>query len=336
MKIHSGVLSLVLFAITACNSELPQAPEPQAGDHGVVDSIPGPQRPSEFRSATDFYGPLYVTEGEFEAESKIKPWSSWWFPTKETVLFQSQSGRLSPLEKYDLFAQRVRNGVASAANYEREYLYDPDASTWEGLCNAWAAASLYEPEPTASRIMKGIEFSVGDQKAVLIKSYEEVEGLHPFGQRYQGDRVSVFDDIYPDQFHRVVQAELIQNGRPFIMDKDPGVPVWNTPVWKAQGQITRDPSDANLLHVDLWLTGASPFVDTYDFVGTLSVAFEYTYDLYGQQQPDGTWEIEYGVWTGRSMDFHPDFVTVLPEKPKHASKNRNLDPDVVSAIFAGN
>ncbi|OFZ53794.1 MAG: hypothetical protein A2428_02660 [Bdellovibrionales bacterium RIFOXYC1_FULL_54_43] len=320
------ILFPISIALSACGS--PEAREPAAS----VEALRVPERDPELMQVTRIYGDLFVHEGEFEAESAVKPWSSWWYPTKDTYLFQKRGDELSPLEKYDRL-MRSRNLKATAAAFERDHLYDPNASAWEGLCNAWAIASLMEPEPTLPVRLGDIMFHVGDTKALIVKTYESIESLQAFGQRYNGGRTSEFDDLYPEQFHRILQAELFERGRPFIMDKDPGVPVWNTPVWKTQLQIVKDPSDPRVAHVTAWVVGASPFVESYDFVGTLSVVFQYTYDLYGYPQNDGSLRVVYGDWTGESRDYHPDFVTTLPDEKKRKSFNSELDPAVVDELL---
>lgn len=311
--------------LAACGSDrLP------AGPHAV------PTREGEFARATEAFGPLFVDEGEFDAEAGVRPWSSWWYPLRDTYLFESAGARKSPLEKYDRFVQKTSGQSPDAAVYERDNLHDPNATSWEGLCNAWAAASLLEPEPRRPVAHGGLTFEVGDQKALLIKSYELVDGLRQIGQRFNGDRAGVYEDIYPEQFHRVIQHQLFEQSRPIIMDKDPGVAVWNTPIWKAQARIAQDPSDPYVMRVSLWLVGASPFVDSYDFVGTLPVAFEYTYDLYGNRDEQGRFAVAFGAWTGPSIDFHPDFVTVIPESGTgHRSRNSKIDPAMVRSIVNG-
>jgi hypothetical protein len=291
------------------------------------------QRFGEFVSATSTYGPLVVRDGEFEASSVVRPWSAWWMPVRDTYLFK-RDGQLSPLEKYDQYIKVVYGKDPAAAAFERDNLFDSTAGGWEGLCDAWAAASLLEPEPMRPFSFGRMVFGVGDLKALLVKSYEEVGGLVKFGQRYNGDRKSVYDDVYPDQFHKFVQAELFENGRPFIMDKDPGVAVWNTPVWYAAMKIERDANDSRIMHVTTWLRGASPLVPDYDYVGTLSVAFEYTYDLFGIPQADGSFAVEYGEWTGASQDYHPDFLTSLPSRTGRSSRNTKLDIKLVDELLA--
>jgi hypothetical protein len=300
----------------------------------VLTSEPGaPDTSRVGRPVTDRFGNPIVQEGEALVESKTRPWSAWWYPAKDPYLFQGSNGQLSPLEKFDQYVKTAHNAESGAVKYERDNLFDPNATGWEGLCNAWSVASLMEPEPDHPVTVGGQTFQVADLKAILVKTYENVDGLQQFGQRYDGARDSVWDDIYPDQFHRFLQVELIGKGKPFIMDRDPGIPVWNTPVWKADVRVLRDASDVHVMHVRTTVVGASPFVRDLNFVGTLPITITYTYDLYGQPRMDGSLEVLWGIWTGDSMDNHPDFVVSLPDSPKHWSENKSLDNKTVYEIL---
>lgn len=290
-------------------------------------------RPPGLESATRDYGPLKIREGEWSAESVTQPWSSWWYPTRETSLFESNPPGQSPLEKYDRYVLKAHAWKSHAAEFEKQRLHDPNANPWEGRCNAWSAASLLVPEPKAPVSIEGITFGVGDLKALLVKSFEKVGGLKQYGQRFNGDRLGVYDDVFPDQFHRVLYAEMFEKKRPLIIDKDPGVAVWNTPIWKVHSQLHRDSQEDGVMHVTSWVFGATPFVEHYDDVGTLSVVLEYTYNLYGQTDADGFFRVSGGEWTGSSLDDHPDFVTVLTENPLHSSENQEMDWALVQEII---
>ena len=294
-----------------------------------------PVRPADELTATADYGTLIVKPGQTQATWTKKPWSSWWYPLNETTLFESSGTDLATLQKYDLYNQKAHGTASTAAAYEKQYIYDPQASGWEGLCNAWATAALMEPEPTQPITKQGITFGVADQKALLLKTYEEVPGLKVYGQRYDGNPGDDYADIYPDQFHLVMLSELFEKGRPFIIDKEAGVPVWNEPVYSALTTITADPRDTSLLHVDTWLSWADSGDVPPDFVGTRKVNHEYTYDLHADALPDGSYQVYYGEWTGDSVKEHPDFVTIVPDHPvQHMSLNSQIDSSVVSEILS--
>lgn len=296
---------------------------------------PGLDRPTGgvFTAVTERYGSLVVKAGRYSAESSIKPWSSWWFPLSEDYLFQTRDGQSSPLERYDAFVKKATGRNPDAALYERTNIFQPHAVAWAGLCDAWATASIMEQEPQRPRRVRGIDFRVGDLKALLLKTYEGAEGLQKYGQRFDGKWDSVYEDIYPDQFHRFLQAELYEKKLPFLMDHDAGIEVWNVPVWKAQTMLTEE-SD-HIMHVKTWLFTASPHVKTPEYVGTEQLIREYTYDLYGDKQPDGRFTVKYGIWTGRSRWDHPDFVVPRPNQVQRRSLNQRIDPRYVDDILRG-
>jgi len=295
-------------------------------------------RDADFLSVTRERGPLVVKAGVQERELSKRPWSGWWLPVNSSYLFQGTADHPSPLEKFDAFAKKVGTPTR-ATDFERREIYDPNAIAWEGSCDAWAIASLLEPEPVAPITREGIVFSVGDQKALLVKSYELAEGKKFYGQAFHGTREGVYDDLYPDQLQRFVETELIEGGRPFVLDKDPGVAVWNTPVWHALIRIEDDAGDPEVVHGFMTLWGADPWVRNVDDTGTRTIALEYTYDLFGPRRADGALEVRFAVWTHHapgpnSIELHPDFVATIPEKVSHrGSRNSELSPAIVDRIF---
>ncbi len=302
-----------------------------------------PQRKAIFTQVTDEYGPLVVSPGKFYAASKSQPWSGWWYPKRERYLFDRGPGLQAPLQKYDAYvAKKTGQNPGSAAYEEHDlFLYNPSGGSADGLCDALSGASLLEAEPMAPVTLNGITFEVQDLKALLVKTYENVAGLEVKGERNNNGN-NDFQDMYPDQFHRFIQRELQQRGRPCYYDRDPSAIVWNTPVYKMDGEIKPDPSDANVMHVELTLVSASPFVDQsasgQNFVGRIEVLHEYTYDLYGETRPDGFHAV-YGEWTGESVEYHPDFVTRLPESVDHfsikrLSNNVKIDTALVDEIVS--
>lgn len=336
--ITTVLLGFAVSGATGCLDKNAVGPVPPTGQNPSLqdEPFPIPERADLFTSVTREYGPLVIETGEFTAVSTDKPWSSWWYPARDTYLFQPTSRGPAPLQKYDAFVESETGTPGGAADFERDKLFDPNAASWEGLCNAWSAASLLSPEPLAGATIDDVSFGVGDLKALLVKTYEQVDGLKQFGQRYNGIEGDDFADLYPDQFHKFLMVELFGKKRPFIMDKDPGIPVWNTPVWKAMLRIDPDAANAHIMHVDAWVFGASPFVDSYDYVGTLSVGYEYTYDLYGTLDEANLFHVVYGKWTGDSVEDHPDFVVQLPASQGvdgHRSNNKALDSRTVERLL---
>lgn len=187
--------------------------------------------------------------------------------------------------------------------------------------------------------VNGITFSVGDQKALLVEAYTDASGFPMYGTRLRGNGLDDPAKMYPDQFHRLIQAELIEKGQPFVMDKHIGDEVWNLPIYQADIQVEKDSSNPYVLHVTTYLGAAWYVTGDEDFVGTSLKVIDpaYTYDLYGIPQGDGSLEIYWGEWTGRSKEIHPDFIVTKPSgrtPPTLKSLNDQINPKYVEEILS--
>ncbi|MCO4754671.1 MAG: hypothetical protein KC478_09310 [Bacteriovoracaceae bacterium] len=324
MKVKNVIgMGLAVFAFTACNEKVEQK---------LKTVYEQEQRNKETFTATDKYGPLKVRVGEFVGESKIKPWSSWWYPLSEKTLFYKPRGGASPLEKYDYYAGKKFNSVFEAALVEERDLYRANEVGWAGLCHAWAIASVLHPEPNKTKTVNGVKFTVGDQKALLLKTYEKATGISDImiGHRFNGDRKDDYDDIYPDQFHKLVQNHLVENQTPFLMDYDPRFPVWTVPVYKVKFQISK--IDESSAKVAAWVTFASPHVDDMSFVGTKRVMKGYHYILKGSWS-NGSLNVTDGEWIEESKHDHPDYLISFPNTIERGSFNDQIKPEIVDTIL---
>lgn len=321
MKTLSALLTLLLFA--GCNTD---------ENEKVIyrDTAGASVTPTKYSQVTAEYGALSVQEGEFTGTTKIVPWSSWWFPTKDKYLFElPDQSELATLQKYDLYVEKVFGTDPETARFEELEIYEPSEVNWAGLCHAWAVASVLHVEPRSPVIRKGIQFNVGDQKALLLKSYENVGDLKIYGSRYNGSFDDQFADVYPDQFHRFAQVHLFERHLPFMMDYDPSFPVWTVPVNNIKFKITRE--DDTSAHVKAWVTIASPFVDTPNFVGTKKSVKAYEYRLIGRWIGN-TLQVTGSEWINDSSYDHPDFLIAYPDAVKRASLNKNLEMEKINEI----
>ncbi len=331
----SGVF-ITLFACTGCNEPIASTTsntvEDPCATSGGNDCPTDGGTDSNESTRADATTPktYYIPVGERSAEAQKKPWSSWWYPHWQDTLFQGKNNDLSTLEKYDAFAAHV-NRRTTATEYERASLYDPRAVSWSGLCDAWAIASIMEPEPVKPLRKGDILFRVGDLKALVLKTYEKIPPLTAIGQRFNGEWNDVYADVSPNQLHHVIETELIGKRRAFIIDEDPGPEVWNEPAWKVTTRIERVENEPTLARVHTWLFLASPHVDDRDFVGTLDDSREYTYDLEGVWDGD-RFQVKSGRWTDRSQWDHPDYAIILPERIQRGSFNPQIDPAIVDLI----
>lgn len=320
-----GAMVLVLFV--GCNSE----------DKEIVTKkvlVPAgqelqEQRDPNYNVVTRKYGALTVKEGIVTYKSSTVPWSSWWYPYNQTTLFNRTDGERSTLWKYDKFVEKRHDRFAESQLIEEREVYDPNEVAWAGLCHAWSVASILHAEPLGPIVKEGITFGVADQKALLLKSYENVANLEIFGERYNGNSHDDYADIYPDQFHRLVQTHLRDEKKPFIMDYDPSFPVWSVPVYEARFEIKK--INATTVEVKAWMTIASPFVSSHDYVGTKKVFKIYSYQLRGEWS--GTdFKVNGGEWTGDSTEDHPDYLIAYPVAAKRASLNREINAEIVDEI----
>ena len=284
------------------------------------------------------------------AIANVVPWSSWWYPKKENFLYHDANGDFSsPLTKYDeLRRERSQSSDSdddsaephSAAEFEAKNA-NPNDLSWEGLCDAWALASIASPESKHPVVMNEngvrIRFEISDLKALLLKTYEAVDDsqLKYYGQKFTGDANGwIFPDIFPDQFHRFLEIQLFQNKQAFVMDHDPGVEVWNVPVYKANYTMSSIPNQPDSVFVRAWLFSAeSVHPNEKEFVGTKLAIREYDYVLTGSRSDNGDLTITSGYWvvgpTGvDSRADHPDYFTRIPNLKKLVRKSWNPEIDV--------
>lgn len=313
--------SLLLLTGVACQNETKT--KTQLRDNIIYrEVVADATTPVEFTKVTQEFGALKVREGEFTGESKIIPWSSWWFPTKDSYLFASEDpSQLAPLQKYDRYVAAMEGVSPDSALFERLEIYDPSEVNWAGLCHAWAVASVLHQEPRYEVLRKDIRLSVGDQKALILKSYENVGDLKIYGLRYNGSYNDAFEDVYPDQFHRFAQVHLFEKKLPFLMDYDPSFPVWTVPVYKIKFRIEK--TSETSAAVKAWVTLVSPFVDSPDFVGSKKSVKAYQYDLTGAWVGDEL-VVTSSEWANESKFDHPDFLIAYPENVKRGSLNKKL------------
>lgn len=367
MLVHFSIPTIIifflnLFLFAACTNEKPFYPEkpiPIESDTAMAireygDILRETDRDSEgflddpaLTSITREYGATIIENHSWPyksilATANLKPWSSWWFPKNDDFLFKDiDSSRLSTLSKYDKVRQKRFGNSGSASNFERQE-YNPMSAPWEGLCDAWALASISKPEPKNPVTIsitsdKNIKFEIYDLKALLLKTYEAAEDsdLRYYGQKFTGDyRGWIFPDLFPEQFHRFLEIQLFEKKQAFIMDYDAGIEIWNVPVFKANFTMDILPSNPNAVFVRTWLYSAESVLDNEkDFVGTREGVREYDYVLEGNRDINGNLVIKSGYWVKGpdgidSRKNHPDYVIQVSDPNKLVRKSWNPEIDV--------
>jgi hypothetical protein len=179
------------------------------------------------------------------------------FPTEQELLnmTEDQIALLSPAEKYDLLSNNYRladNSSLSATTLRTTYsLVDSDTDTisdWEGICNGWSVAALFEPIPKQAVTMTNIRgqrirFYPGDLQALMSQVYYDYQanvvvdrlGGACFTERVHRDdsgRANRLEcrDVNPMSLHMTL-ANYIARDVGFVLDVDPGSEVWNQPIY---------------------------------------------------------------------------------------------------------
>jgi hypothetical protein len=222
-------LSLLLsLALAGCGN----GSDTDAGGSAPYPGLPGSSNPQGERNLA------ILIRGALQGRVKTTPWAGSWFPYSSGGISQAAS-------KYE-----GATGQAGAVSWEQEHHGPglPGIQDWWGHCNGWAAAAALVPEPRKDASRQGVNFGVGDQKALFTEIAMEVSAEF-FGTRYDtgGTSSAAFQDVYPNQFF-LVMTNYIGRGFPVLLDRYTGSQVWNQPL---AGYQTDAPSPQDYL-------GASP------------------------------------------------------------------------------
>lgn len=190
--------------------------------------------------------------GQLYLATENIPWPDTYWPSTEDNVNARWRGseHLSPAELYDA----VFNGwQPTALRPSDEGYFDglgPFAAEvhriygtgqcreiqgWEGICHAWTASSLSEPEPLNWVRVGDDLFTASDLKALMMIAYSHPESNF-IGLRCPGDDASGFaedsrcQDANPGAFHLVVSNMVGRYGRPLAEDRVAASQVWNQPV----------------------------------------------------------------------------------------------------------
>ncbi len=268
-------------------------------------------------------GMMMAQDGTDAAETPVRPWNGFWWPNRYAAMISGAAtlrldpplsywpdwdGFFSPFEKY---AQAVgENSRGNLYTWEYNHHYNPQAESWEGHCNGWAAAAVIEPEPREPGEMESVFFRIGDKKALLTEMHQ----ADPFFKLFDSNT----DDAA--MFHEVLVQYVKTLGKPLIVEIDPGREVWNYPCYKYEMSWS---DEGNRRHVALTIYLAMDN-ESPDSTSLNSTPVSYTYDLI----LDGD-TIVGGEWTGDSISFHPQYLWFPTDR--HAA-NPFLEWDHVSSI----
>ncbi len=284
------------------------------------------------------FAPLAVmAEDSARGEIKPAPWSGDWWSRKKGFLVKGWPGhKASPFAKYDAYVKSRTGKNPGAWKWEsnpRNGHYNTHAENWEGHCNGWAAASILAPEPRKTHVRNGISFKTSDQKGILSEQYMNTY-CNFYGNRYWGNAGDDEDDIYPDEFHRLLMEYIASGKSAIIVDTACDRQVWNFPLYKFESEWNTGWFDDSKLKVRTTVYYADDGVRP-DFVGTKWFKTTYTYNLFLYDRGN----VVDGEWTKGSTNNHPDFVWVptadAPNPNGSRQENPCIDPKFVREIVEG-
>lgn len=226
------------------------------------------------------------------AEAAHTPWSGYWWPYSIGGLANGMDyrGEPAPLQKYDMLLNQT--GGDSAAGWYKDNLYDPDAPSWHGHCGDWAMASIIESIDFYPSVHGNILFRVGDKKGLLTLAHN-------------ADVLETANGEYPEVFHEWLLTYIKDLQIPFSADLFPGEEIWNYPIYRYEMESQIQES---IESVKVKVYFAFDLVEP-DYVGTMEMHRNYTYDLYLDEEG----AILYGEWTGKSELEHPERLLIPVE-----------------------
>lgn len=288
----------------------------------------------EVRKVYTDFGHLYISETPLNAQGRVvmemvqaekRPWSSYWYPFRDKALY---TGSDSVLKKFDRLVDKIesKHGYSSVALSEQKSYGSYHADGWEGLCDAWAIASIVVNEPMKAKTIYGIRFGISDQKALALFAHSKYP-YQQYGTTYRGDAETdgTYQGLKPEAFHRIVTHVLAKEKRGVIIDRNPGVEIWNQPLFQYGWKILKESPQTYLV------SSAALVIDSRRSVSDVLTAQNdivthiYDYRLYVDrtQEKNGKYRVIASEWTGESIRFHPGNVKYI--LPNYEMKSHNKE-----------
>jgi hypothetical protein len=179
--------------------------------------------------------------------------------------------------------------------------------------------------------------SIDDMKGWLSEVYMNCEtqqvggGSGILGTRYNHQNINMndpaFQDIYPQNYHYLLETFIKQRGQSFVAEVDPHSPVNNHPVYAYDCQMT--PAQGyTRCRTKVYMTDYAPRAN---YVGTATMTRSYDYALIY----DNYGRITKGQWIGNSASKHPDFVWIpVGDRQAYGTyENPCINAGFVNAVF---
>jgi len=250
-------------------------------------------------------------------EADRYPWSGWWWPANNQAGGPRLFDLSGPLAKYDRLTQSLGQPDPRTMEWEEAELLFAGLR-WAGHCNGWAAAALLEPEPTETRVINGITFSVADQKGLLTSWHFADSALWAVGHEDQ--------EMTPVDFHKTLIAWMGDQRKGMVFTfRLIGEEVWSYPAFKYELVMGPDAARPDVWHVRtvVWFVDndvPATFVGGRPWPAPEGKVFEYS--LFGDpRNPSG------GEWGPLATPggFGRPYMLWYPD-PQRRNEGRQLTP----------
>ncbi|MCK5072233.1 MAG: hypothetical protein KAQ98_02325 [Bacteriovoracaceae bacterium] len=253
--------------------------------------------------------------------------------------------KLSPLMKFDLYVKRIIESDSDLMDYYKELqthaavreleihyigenvnhpLYEN--AGFAGKCIGWSMSTFDYDEPVAHNVINGIVFEPADIKAILATFYTGaiffISGRDFYGHEYlenpASNSTAYYNDVLPHKFIKGLY-KTIKKGKLVEADLDPGHGVWNYPIYKYDLVWEKKSGQWISVKAKIWFANDEVGIDEIFSIETNRTDIKsktYTFDLEMPKNWKGknlSKAID-GVWTGESVDDHPDTLLLKLEK----------------------
>jgi hypothetical protein len=230
-------------------------------------------------------------------------WSNWYWPRKDTLNpnMYDNGECMARYDDYDLPSSESAQTWEADPDNHVDY---PGVADGLGHCHAWAAASIWEPQPTSSEIHSGVEFRIRDKKALLTELY--IAGLTDGNYQFKKDWPSpgyVWKRLRKE-IAKIAPTDTDGVAKPVIMDLAPeGDVEWNYPVFRYKVEYTgTSPNISGSMWFYYAKDGEASYAD--DTASHYQITSAYTFSGVardGNGEPLDT----SGQWTGATADAPP-------------------------------
>jgi hypothetical protein len=219
-------LTLGSLVLNSCGKALDD--EEWADSNFAESSLPHPYptfRGQDFQGEKNF---ALLINNYTKAKVEPTPWAGFWWPYTGNGIAAGGNGG-SPAGKYD--AARGHRTQAQSWEVRMHGAGVPKVQQWWGHCNGWTASSALFPEPHEAVTVNGVQFGIGDIKALLSEAGMSVTADF-FGERIDVDDETShkYRDVVPDQYFLVLTNYIGKQKKAVLIDRYTGSQVWNQPL----------------------------------------------------------------------------------------------------------